>query len=210
MKKQNVLAHLEKSKVFTVIRESKNFKTLDVVKALVKGHLTTIEISMDIPNAIEIIREMSKDNKVLLGACSIITTCQAQAAVDAGAQFLDTPVIEMSIVKFAKGVDVPLIMGASTANEAYESWKLNTLLTKIFPAKDMGGAEYISDIMRAMPFLKLIATSGVEIDDFLDYIEAGAIAVGLGKSLFENAKSLEEITQRALLVREKLDKYLAQ
>ena len=206
-KKQKLLEHINNNKVFSIIRSHEKFEPLNIAKALIDGGLTTIEISLDIPNATDIISELSKESDILLGACSVITAKQTSCAIEAGAMYIDTPVFDMSIVKFAKGFDTPIIMGASTANEAYASWKLNSTLTKIFPTKAMGGVQYISDILRMLPFLNLIASSGIEIDDFVDYLKAGATAVGIGKSLYTDAKSYNEITENAKTVRKLLKAY---
>lgn len=209
MTKQKVLEHINKNRVFSVIRNDSDFAPYDIAKALIDGGLTTIEISMDIPNAIEVIEKLSAEN-ILLGACSVITAQQVLSAIHSGAQFIDTPVMEMSVVKFSKGdAKVPLIIGASTANEAYESWKLNTLYTKIFPTKEMGGVDYIANLVRAMPFLRLIASGGVSMTDFTQYLNVGASAVGLGQRLYKDASSLSEITKRAEQVRKALDIYMA-
>ncbi len=208
MTKEQVLEHINKNRVFSVIRDDGTFAPYDVARALIDGGLTTIEISMDIPNAIEIIEKLQPEN-ILLGACSVITAQQVQQAIQAGAQFIDTPVMEMSVIKFSKGdAKVPLIIGASTANEAYESWKLNTLYTKIFPTKAMGGVKYIAYMMRIMPFLRLIASSGISTKDFTEYLEVGAVAVGLGRKLYADAANFQEITMRAKAVKTKLEIYL--
>ena len=209
MKKTQVLEHIAHNRVFSVIRDDAKFAPYDVARALIDGGLTTIELSMDIPNVVEIIEELTKEENVLIGACSVITAQQVQQAIQAGAQFIDTPVMEMSVIKFSKGdMKVPLIIGASTANEAYQSWKLNTLYTKIFPTKAMGGVKYIAYMMKIMPFLRLIASSGISVKDFTEYLEVGASAVGLGRKLYGDASTLAEITTRAKIVRTKLEEYL--
>ena len=208
MIKEQVLGHINKNRIFSVIRDDGKFAPYDIARALIDGGLTTLEISMDIPNAVEIIEKLSKED-VLVGACSVLTAQQVQMAIQAGALFIDTPVMEMSVVKFSKGdAKVPLIIGASTANEAYQSWKLNTLYTKIFPTKAMGGVKYIAYMMRIMPFLRLIASSGISMKDFTEYLDVGAAAVGLGRKLYGDAADLKEITARAKSVKSKLVEYL--
>ena len=208
MTKQKVLEHIKKNRVFSVIRSGERFEPYDIARALIDGGLTTIELAIDVPNSIEIFEKL-KSEDILLGACSVITAQQVQDALQAGAQFIDTPVLEMSVIKFSKGdAQVPLIVGASTVNEAYESWKLNTLYTKIFPTKEMGGVNYIAYMMHIMPFLRIIASSGITEDDFTKYLDVGAAAVALGRSLYADATSLAEVTSRAKAVRGKLEEYL--
>ena len=208
MTKQKVLEHINKNRVFSVIRSGDKFAPYDIARALIDGGLTTIEVSVDIPDSIGIIEKL-KSEDILLGACSVITAQQVQTAIQAGAQFIDTPVLEMSVIKFSKGdAQVPLIIGASTLNEAYESWKLNTLYTKIFPTKEMGGVDYIGYIRHIMPFMRLIAGGGITEEDFTKYLDVGATAVALGRCLYEDASSLAEVTSRAKAVKTKLTEYL--
>lgn len=208
MTKQQVLEHIKKNRVFSVIRGGEKFAPYDIARALIDGGLTSIELSIDVPNALEVFEKL-KSEDILLGACSVITAQQVQAALRAGAQFIDTPVLEMSVIKYSKGdAQVPIIVGASTANEAYESWKLHTLYTKIFPTKEMGGVDYIAYMMHIMPFLRLIAGSGITEDDFTKYLDVGAAAVALGRSLYADASNLAEVTSKAKKVKAKLNEYL--
>ncbi len=208
MTKQMVVDYISKNRVFSLIRAGEAFAPYDIARALIDGGLTTIEISMDLPNALEIIEKL-KNEDMLLGACSVITAQQVQNAIQAGAQFIDTPVLEMSVIKFSKGdAKVPLIVGASTANEAYQSWKLNTLYTKLFPTKELGGVDFIAYMMHIMPFLRIIAGGGITPEDFTRYLDAGATAVALGRNLFEGANSLKEITAKARIVKTKLEQYI--
>ena len=208
MTKQKVLEHINRNRVFSLIRGWGKFAPYDIARALIDGGLTTIELSVDIPNSTEIFEKLKSEN-ILLGACSVITAQQVQKALQAGAQFIDSPVLEMSVIKFSKGdAQVPLITGASTVNEAYESWKLNTLYTKIFPTKEMGGVDYIAYIMHMMPFLRIVAGGGITEEDFTKYLDVGASAVSLGRCLYEDANSLAEITAKAKAVKKKLTDYL--
>ena len=208
MAKQKVLEHIKRNRVFSLIRGWGKFAPYDIARALIDGGLTTIEMSVDFPDAIEVFEKLKSEN-ILLGACSVITSQQVQAALQAGAQFIDTPVLEMSVIKYSKGdAQVPIIVGASTVNEAYESWKLHTLYTKIFPTKEMGGVDYIAYIMHMMPFLRIVAGGGITEEDFTKYLDVGASAVSLGRCFYEDANSLAEITAKAKIVKKKLTDYL--
>jgi len=207
MTKKAVLDYISKNRVFSLIRNGEKFAPYDIARALIDGGLTSIEISMDIPNALEIIEKLRAEN-ILLGACSVITAQQVQNSIQAGAQFIDTPVQEMSVIRFSKGdAKVPLIVGATTANEAYQSWKLNALYTKIYPTKELGGVDHIAYMMHIMPFLRLIASSGITPSDLVEYLEAGAAAVCLGRTLYNDANNLSDITKLAKEVKTKLEVY---
>ena len=129
-------------------------------------------------------------------AGGIITQRQAQIAINSGADVIVSPVFQMNLVRLCKSKRIPLIMTATTPNEAYNAWMAGTQLIKISPANPMGGAEYIEDILRPMKFLNTIAAGSIKIDDIPLYLKAGVKAVGLGRALYKNA-DLNEITKRA-------------
>lgn len=208
MIKHETIKRLEDNKIFAVVREKDPQKAIDIAKALIEGGLKTVEITTDCSDVCKAIYNLSNIDKILIGAGSIITNQQAQVGIQAGAKFLVTPVLEMSIVKFCKGRGIPLITGASTANEAYECWKLDNSIIKMYPAQAMGGPDYIKDILKSMPFLKLMPTSGVQLNDFIDYLNAGAVAVGMGKAFYGDNPDFATITKRAKLVSKKLEDHM--
>ncbi len=206
-KQYSIINKIEDSKIFAVVRADETNSTLDIAKALVEGGLKTIEISMDCPNAIQAIKELSQIKDLSVAAGSIISNKQAKVAIEAGAELIVSPVYEMSLVKFCKGYRVPFICGASTATEAYNAWKMGVSITKIFPVKALGGPRYIKDILKPMPFLRTMPTSGVHPEDFIEYLKSGAIAVGMGRTLYERETELSTITQKTKAVVQKLKEF---
>ena len=206
---ENIIQQIEEKKVFAVVRCDEYQKAIDISHALIEGGIKLIEITVNFENSYKAIKEISKIDGVSVAAGSIITNNQATAAINAGAKLLVSPVLELSIIKLCKGHCIPLITGASTVNEAYNAWKLGVSMSKLFPARAMGGHKYVRDILKPMPFLKLMPTSGIRIDDFTDYLDAGAVAVGLGKALYGKAQDSSEITKNSKLVIEKLNEYLS-
>ena len=132
-------------------------------------------------------------------AGGIITQRQAQIAIDSGVDIIVSPIFQMNLVRLCKNQKIPLIMTATTPNEAYEAWKAGTELIKISPANPMGGSEYVEDILRPMKFLNIIAAGSIQINDIPSYIKAGAKAVGLGRALYKDAvySEITKIAQQA-------------
>lgn len=139
-------------------------------------------------------------------AGGIITQRQAQTAINAGASVIVSPIFQMNLVRICQSNKRPLIMTATTPNEAYSAWKARTPLIKIYPTKPMGGAMYLEDMLRPMPFLNVIATGNIDIEDIPDYLHAGAKAIGIGRSLYKNANA-EEIERRAKRMLEIVQNY---
>ena len=187
---------IEKEKIYAVIRTQKKEDALREIKAVTEGGINIIEIILENADIAEALKETTSfSDRPLVLAGGIITERQAQIAIDFGADVIVSPIFQMNLVKLCKSERVPLIMTATTPNEAYSAWKARTQLIKISPASPMGGAEYIEDILRTMKFLNLIAAGSIEIEDVPAYIRAGVKAVGLGRALFKDA-SYDEIVAR--------------
>lgn len=193
----NPIEKIEKEKVFAVLRNQNTEETENIIKAISDGGINIIEVVIEKPETVGVIEKIThQDSRPLIMAGGIITQRQAQIAIDAGADVIVSPVFQMNLVRLCKSQRIPLIMTATTPNEAYSAWKARTQLIKISPANPMGGAEYIEDILRPMKFINIIAAGSIKIEDIQAYLKAGAKAVGLGRALYKNA-SYEEITKRA-------------
>jgi 2-dehydro-3-deoxyphosphogluconate aldolase/(4S)-4-hydroxy-2-oxoglutarate aldolase len=123
--------------------------------------------------------------------------------MDAGAKIISSPVFQTNLLKISKDKQVPFIAGTSTANEAYNAWKCRIPVVKIYPITAMGGVQYIENLLRPMPFLNVIPQGNVQLEEVQSYIDAGAIAVGVGRQL-TNCESYSEITKRATKLLESL------
>ena len=208
VKKSNIISEIEKSRISVVVRTCNAQEAIDISKALIEGGLRIIEIIIGYADVYSAIEEISKIEGVSVAAGSVITAQQADCAINAGAKLIVSPVMEMSVLKLCKGIKIPLIIGASTSTEAYNAWKLGVSIIKIFPAHVLGGPEYIKDILTPMPFLHLMPAGGATIDNFTEYLKAGAVAVGMGKAFYAEEKDFKAITKKARLVSTKLDQFI--
>lgn len=190
----NLIDKLSQNKVLPIIRSNDVKSAEDTALAIIDGGLDIIEITLENPKIYNVIEKLS--DKAIICAGGIITSLQAQTAIECGAKIISSPIFQQNLVKVSKDRQVPLIAGASTANEAYNAWKARIPLVKIYPIKAMGGTEYIENMLRPMPFLNLIPQGEVKLEEVNDYIKSGAIAVGVGRNLTK-ASSYNEITQRA-------------
>ena len=200
----NPLKKIEQDKIFAVIRDQDTEKTENIVKAITDAGINIVEIVIETPEMVELIKKLKeKDSTTLIMAGGIITQRQAQIAINAGADVIVSPVSQMNLVRLCQTQKTPLIMTATTPNEAYSAWKARTPLIKISPVNPMGGAEYIEDMQRPMKFINIIASGSIKIEDIQAYLKAGAKAVGLGRALYKDA-TYDEITRRAKLALEKV------
>lgn len=195
----NPIEKISAEKLFAVLRVQDIEKTKNIIKALYQGGIKIIEIVIEKPEMVSVIEEITKEqDRPLIMAGGIITQRQAQIAMNAGSDVIVSPVFQMNLVRLCRSQRTPLIMTATTPNEAYSAWKARTQLIKISPANPMGGAEYIEDMLRPMKFINVIAAGSIKINDIPSYLKAGAKAVGLGRALYKDA-DYNEITKRAVL-----------
>ncbi len=192
--KENLISLLAEQKVLPIIRNTKPQEVIDTVNALLDAGIKVVEINVENLDIYEAIAEVSKNISVCAGG--IITSLQAMSALSVGAAILSSPIFHMNLVKISKDKQIPLIAGASTPNEAYKVWKARVPLIKLYPSAALGGALYVEDILRPMPFLKLLPQGNVKLSEVHSYIDAGALAVGVGRDLFEGY-SYSEISKRA-------------
>lgn len=199
---ENLIKKISKEKIYPIIRCSDAKEAIDTANALIEGGIKLLEINVENASIYEAIHEVSKNAVVAAGG--IITAQQADKAVDAGAEIISSPIFQMNMVKISKDKEIPLIACASTSNEAYNAWKTRVPLIKIFPAKAMGGVLYIEDLLRPMPFLNIMPSGNITLEEVPEYIKAGAVAVGVGRSFYENS-SFSDITKKAKSIIEKLN-----
>lgn len=189
----NLIEKLKENKVLPIIRSTDPQDVINKVKALLDGGLDVMEVNVETPNIFNAIKAVSNDAIIYAGG--IITSIQAQAAIDSGAKIISSPIFQSNLLKISKDKRLPFIAGTSTANEAYNAWKSRIPVVKIYPITAMGGVEYIENLLRPMPFLNVIPQGNVQLNEVKSYIEAGAIAVGVGRHL-TGGNSYKDITER--------------
>ena len=198
---ENLIKLLSDEKVFPIVRSRDPKRALDIAGALIDGGIKALEINLETPEIYKVIEEVSKSAYVCAGG--VITSMQADAAIFSGARIISSPIFSMNLVKISKDKQIPYIAGTSTANEAYSTWKARIPLIKIYPITAMGGAMYVEDLLRPMPFLNIMPLGNVKIDEIKSYINAGASVVGVGRDFYENYTT-DEITQRVRKVLKEL------
>lgn len=148
--------------------------------------LTTIEITMNTAGAATSIQNAIKHHPegLNIGAGTVCTLDDLDQALDAGAQFIVTPIIDKKVIKACVKRGVPIFPGAFTPSEIYKAWSLGASMVKVYPATSLG-PEYIKDVKAPLNQLKLLPTGGVSLDNMAAYFNAGADGLGIGSHLFD-------------------------
>jgi 2-dehydro-3-deoxyphosphogluconate aldolase/(4S)-4-hydroxy-2-oxoglutarate aldolase len=187
--KQEVLAALRSSGIVAVIRTENPKDLVAVSKALGKGGVRFVEVTMTTQGAIGIIGEMVtqlKNSNIFVGAGTVLDAATARAVIDAGVHFVVGPGYDPEVVKLCNERGVLVIQGALTPNEIIIAWKGGTDVVKLFPA-NLGGPDYIKAVKEPLPQVEILPTKGVDLETLEAYLRAGSIAVGVGGALVSQA-----------------------
>jgi len=194
---------LERVGLIPVLRARSTAQAHAVVKAMIAGGVTVVEVTMTVPGAIELLKELKGEYgaKLLLGSGTVTTADQAEATIDAGAEFVVSPSFHPAVVAVTKARMKISIPGALTPTEVITAWDAGADYVKIFPCSAMGGASYLRSLLAPFPHLKLIPTGGVTLQTAEDFLRAGARALGVGSDLVNlaaiDAGAPEFITETA-------------
>lgn len=189
---KNAIRTIYENKIVGIIREDNAEKAIEIANAYIEGGIKVIEMV----TPIDAVKKIAQNEDIIVAKGGIITREQAIEAIEANAGLLISPILQMGLVKLSSGYRIPLVLTATTPNEAYQAWQVRTPLIKIYPVKEMGGAKYIEELLRPMKFLNLMPTGSIELDDIEACLKAGATAVGLGRGLYLN-KTYDEMVKTA-------------
>jgi 2-dehydro-3-deoxyphosphogluconate aldolase/(4S)-4-hydroxy-2-oxoglutarate aldolase len=184
MNKDQVIERILKPGVVAIIRADSSEQLLDASRALIDGGISGIEITMTTPNALKVLADVRREfgDSVLPGMGTVLDVKTAEAALQAGAQFIVTPVLKPDVISCCNDAGVPVFAGSYTPTEAQTATDLGADFVKIFPADGLG-PNYIRAIRGPLPHLKIVPTGGVDVNTAGDFIKAGCVAVAAGSSL---------------------------
>jgi 2-dehydro-3-deoxyphosphogluconate aldolase / (4S)-4-hydroxy-2-oxoglutarate aldolase len=178
-----VLQALHEARAIAILRSHDHAIGRGALAAAVRGGFRAVEVTLSTPGAIELVAELALDTRLLVGAGTVLTVEQARGAVAAGAQFLVSPVLDVDVVAEAARLGCLMIPGCATPTELWHAHRAGAALQKLFPAP-AGGPSWLRAVLAPMPFLRVIPTHGVEVDNAAAWLAAGAFAVGCVRSLF--------------------------
>lgn len=192
MKKEEVILKLKKERLVAVVRAESKEQGEKIIDAIIVGGINFIEITMTVPSAIDIIKAMCekyKDNEnVVIGAGTVLDPETARAVILAGANFVVSPGLDVETIKLCNRYRIPMMPGVLTPTEAITALTAGCDVIKVFPG-NLVGPSAISSFKGPLPQGEFMPSGGVDVDNVLDWIKAGACAVGTGSSLTKGAKT---------------------
>jgi len=186
MTRDQVLDAILAGKVVAVIRMEDAARLAGTAEALRRGGVTAIEITMTVPGAVDIIREMarSKAPGMLVGAGTVLDAGMAADVIGAGADFVVSPITDRDMIQACRAAGVLVAPGAFTPTEIVSAWRAGADIVKIFPATSLG-PQFLRDVRGPLPQIRLMPTGGVTIENARDFLAAGACCVGIGTALVD-------------------------
>lgn len=214
-RRTDTVARVAAEQAVAVVRTDSPDAMVELARALLAGGVSCIEITLTVPGALDAIRRVAEDlaqdadaPEVLIGAGSVLDAHQAEAAIEAGARYVVSPVFKRAIVEAAHSLDAAAMPGCFTPTEILTATEAGADVVKVFPADALGMA-FFRGVLAPMPHLRLMPTGGVSLTNADGWVAAGAVAVGVGSALVDKravaAGDWATITANARTLRATLD-----
>ncbi len=176
---------IERIGLIPVLRARDAAQAHAVVKAMIAGGVSIVEVTMTVPGAVDLIKELKREYgaSLLLGSGTVTTAAQAEATIEAGAEFVVSPSLHPEVIAQTKTMKKLSIPGALTPTEVITAWNAGADYVKVFPCSAVGGAAYLKSLLAPFPHLRLIPTGGVTLQTAESFLRVGARALGVGSDL---------------------------
>ncbi len=181
---------VSRHRLIAIIRLDDLSHAVNIARALLDGGVYLQEFTLSNPAALDAIRAVRSQlaifdtDRAAIGLGSVRNLIEGDQALDCGAQFIVTPITHPAVIQRCRAASVPIMSGAYTPTEIAAAWDAGATFVKVFPARNLGPG-YIKDILAPMPYLKLMPTGGIDLNNMQAYFEAGASAVGVGGNIID-------------------------
>src|SRR5438105_4641483 len=186
MSKEADLRRVLDGGIVAVVRSPDSQQLVEVTRALADGGVTVVEITMSVPNALEVLRQVrhALGERVLLGAGTILDPETARAALLAGAEYLVAPTVNLDVIRLCQRYDKLVMPGAFTPTEILSAWEAGADVVKVFPA-DVVGPAFFKALRGPLPQIRVLPTGGVDLTTAAEFLKAGACCLGVGGQLVD-------------------------
>ena len=186
MSRIEVVRSIIEGGIVAVVRSPDGAQLAGAARALAEGGVRALEITMTVPDALEVIRVVCQElgNRVLLGAGTVLDAPTARAAILAGAEYIVAPTVNLEVIELCHRYDKAVMPGAFTPTEVLSAWEAGADVVKVFPA-DVAGPNYLKALLAPLPQVRLMPTGGVDLESAAAFLQAGACCLGVGSALVE-------------------------
>jgi 2-dehydro-3-deoxyphosphogluconate aldolase/(4S)-4-hydroxy-2-oxoglutarate aldolase len=198
----SIVEQIEKNQLLVVIRTDLPEEAYEAARACIKGGVKLIEITFSVPDADDVIKNLSVIENIILGAGTVLNMSEARNALTSGAKFIVSPHIDESIIKYTKSRGAVSIPGAATPTEILQAHEAGGDIIKLFPFVELGGLKFLRTIRGPLPFIKYMPSGGVNTDNFAEYLAAGVSGMIVGSAIIKrelvkagNWDAIEELSR---------------
>jgi 2-dehydro-3-deoxyphosphogluconate aldolase/(4S)-4-hydroxy-2-oxoglutarate aldolase len=186
MSKEAQLRQVLDGGIVAVVRSPDSQRLVDVARALADGGISVVEITMSVPNALEVLRRVrdALGDRILLGAGTVLDPETARMVILAGAEYIVAPTVNLEVIRLCRRYDKLVMPGALTPTEILIAWEAGADIVKVFPADAVGPA-YFKAVRGPLPQVRLMPTGGVDLTTAAAFLKAGACCLGIGSQLVE-------------------------
>lgn len=186
MTSQDPLSRVLNRKIVAIIRNESPDQLVDVAEALLAGGVEVMEVTFTVPRATTVLEKVAArlGSRVLLGAGTVLDTETARIAILSGAEFIVSPAVNVDVIQLCRRYSKPVMPGALTPTEVVTAWQAGADIVKVFPS-DITGPKYLKLLHGPLPQIRLMPTGGVTLDTAVEYLKAGACALGVGSALVD-------------------------
>ena len=186
MSKESQLQHVLDCGVVAVVRSPDSQQLVEVCRALAEGGVTVVEITMSVPNALDVLKQVryALGDRLLLGAGTVLDAETARAVLLAGAEYVVAPALNLDVIRLCRRYDKLVMPGAFTPTEIVTAWEAGADIVKVFPA-DVVGPAFFKAVRAPLPQVRLMPTGGVDLQTAAAFLKAGACCLGVGGQLVE-------------------------
>lgn len=181
---------MRRERACAILRSDDGAAAGPAMRAAIAGGFRCAEVTLTTPGALDLVAELSRLDGLTVGAGTVLTVDDAEAAVAAGARFLVSPVFDPEVVRAAGRLGVASLPGCHTPTELLAAHRAGATLLKLFPAP-AGGPAWLRSVLAPLPFLRVVPTNGIDADNAADWLSAGAWALGFNAAIF-HAEDLRE------------------
>ena len=187
--------------VILCVRLGEGVPIIEGCRAAARGGLKIFEVTLTTPGALKLIKTLSQDEDILVGAGTVLSPEDVGPVADAGGRFALSPVFDPEVVDEVHRRGLLAVPGAGTPKEILAAYRGGATLVKVFPAASLGGPRFLSAVRGPLPDIPLIPTSGPSAETIADYMAAGAVAVGVGREVFTEGFTPESVEKASRRVR---------
>jgi 2-dehydro-3-deoxyphosphogluconate aldolase/(4S)-4-hydroxy-2-oxoglutarate aldolase len=182
MDRTQLVSELHASRLVAVVRSPSDEAAIELAHAVAQGGIRFVEITFTVPGALDVIRNLAREKKVHVGAGTVLAPQQAERAINAGAEFVVSPSLELNLIGICHAANIACFPGAATPTEIIAARRAHADLVKIFPADLVGGPYFIKQMQGPFPEVRFMVSGGVSPENVQEYVRVGVTGICLGSA----------------------------